>query len=69
MPTLRDLYPQFDEQALASTAETLDRYVDLVSRITERLVNDPEGSAEFGSLTQEREARNVNGTSTPTSDQ
>jgi len=68
-PSLHDLYPDLNEQAIASAAQTLDQYVDLVARITERIVNDPEALAEFRSLTQGGGIRKMKPTFTPASDQ
>lgn len=68
-PTLRDLYPELDEETLAAAAEALDRYVDLIARIAERIAMDPEALAQLRSLTQDDEARTMKPTSTPTFDQ
>jgi len=37
IPTIRDLYPDFNEKELAEAEENLERYLVLVLRIFERL--------------------------------
>lgn len=68
-PTLRELYPDLAEEDLASAAEVLDRYIDLVARITERLVSDPEALVRHRRLTHTQGISTMTGTSTNASDQ
>jgi len=68
-PTLRDLYPELDDESIAAAAETLKRYVDLMARITERVVSDPESLEKLRSLTQDRGIRRMKVPSLPGSDQ
>lgn len=49
-PTIRDLYPQLDENQLREAEENLDRYLELTLRIYERIRNDPQAWAEFAVL-------------------
>ena len=43
-PTLKELYPQLDEEQLRQASETLDRYLALALRIFERINSkDPPG--------------------------
>jgi hypothetical protein len=51
-PTLRELYPDLADEDLGSAAEALDRYIDLVARITERIAQDPDAMARHRSLTR-----------------
>lgn len=68
-PTLRDLYPDLNGEELASAAETLDRYIDLVARIAERIAGDPEAPDRFRMLTQGPGTPTMTSASTNTSDQ
>ena len=50
-PTLRELYPDLEDEDIASTAEALDRYIGLIARITERIAQDQEAMPQYRSLT------------------
>jgi hypothetical protein len=39
-PTIRDLYPHFNEEQLAEAEDALDRYLEIVLRIFERLESE-----------------------------
>lgn len=52
-PSLRDLYPKFDEAQLRQAEEIFDRYIALTLRIYERIRNDPAAWTLFESLTAE----------------
>lgn len=49
---IESLYPDFTEAELREAEETLDRYLDLVARIYERLRSNPETLPEVPVLTQ-----------------
>ena len=51
-PTLRELYPDLKDEEIASAAEALDRYIDLLARITKRIVQDPEAMGRHPGLTR-----------------
>ena len=46
-PTLRELYPHFDEDQLKTAEESLDRYLEIALRIYDRICLDPARYAEF----------------------
>ena len=49
--TIRDLYPNFSKKELDQAAERLDRYLELVVRLYNRIAADPVAYAEFKLLT------------------
>ena len=49
--TVRDLYPELDEEQRKEAEETLDRYLKLVLRIHARIMADPKEYARFEALT------------------
>lgn len=49
--SLRELYPDLSEQELEEAEENLERYIELVLRIHERIRLDPKAYAEFKALT------------------
>ena len=53
-PTIRDLYPGFDDQQLQEAEENLERYLEVALRIDERIKSDPEAYARFRSLTDSK---------------
>jgi hypothetical protein len=53
--TIRDLYPHLDEEQLEEAEENLERYLELVLRIYERIQKDPEGYSAFKALTASRQ--------------
>ena len=44
-PTIRDLYPNFEERELTEAEDNLDRYLALALRIFERVESDPQADA------------------------
>jgi hypothetical protein len=44
-PTIRDLYPQLNDEQLAEVEDTWERYLALVLRIFERLESQTDGPA------------------------
>ena len=54
--TIRDLYPHLNEEQLEEAEENLERYLELVLRIYERIRNDPEAYSAFKALTASRES-------------
>ncbi|MDA2938742.1 hypothetical protein MYX75_10835 [Acidobacteria bacterium AH-259-A15] len=54
--TIRDLYPQLDEEQLKEAEENLDRYIELALRMYERIRLDPEAYRQFKALTAQRDA-------------
>ena len=53
--TIRDLYPHLNEEQLKEAEENLERYLELVLRIYERIHNDPEAYSAFKALTASRQ--------------
>jgi hypothetical protein len=52
---LRTLYPEFSEEELEEAEENLNRYVNVVLRIYERIeATDPEAYAEFKKRIEEK---------------
>ncbi len=49
--TIRDLYPDLNEEQLKEAEDNLERYLDLVLRIYERIVNDQHDYSAFRTLT------------------
>ena len=49
--TIHDLYPDQSEDWLKEAEENLERYLELVLRIYQRLREDPEDSSQFQALT------------------
>jgi hypothetical protein len=55
--TIRDLYPHLSEDQLKEAEENLERYLELVLRIYERIRGDPKAYSAFKSLTASRQNR------------
>ena len=53
-PTIRELYPELNEEQLEKVEDNLDRYIESTLRVYERLLADPEAYAQFKSLTKAR---------------
>ena len=49
--TIRDLYPYLSEEQLKEVEENLERYLELVLQIYERIQKDPEAYSAFKALT------------------
>jgi len=49
--TIRELYPELDDEQLKKAEENLERYLELAMRIYERIRNDPDAYAQFKALT------------------
>ena len=49
VPTIRDLYPRFNEQELREAEDNLDRYLALVLRIFERLESESQQTDQLTS--------------------
>ena len=49
--TIRDLYPELNEEELREVEENLERYIKLTLRIYGRIRSDPEAYAKFKVLT------------------
>lgn len=54
--TIKDLYPHLNDEELKEAEDNLDRYVELVLRIYERVESDPNAYAQFKALTALRPA-------------
>lgn len=52
--TLRDLHPEWTDEQCEKAEETLDRYLEVVVRIANRIFADPEAYARFRALTASR---------------
>lgn len=52
--TIRDLYPDLDDEQLKEAEENLERYLKVVLRIYNRVRQDPEAYAQFKTLTASR---------------
>lgn len=50
-PTIRDLFPSFNDEQLRAAEESLDEYLQLVASMYSRIVADPEAYARFRALT------------------
>jgi hypothetical protein len=50
-PTLSQLFPGFNEEQLKEAEENLERYLELVLRIYNRIRSDPAAHSEFRALT------------------
>jgi hypothetical protein len=50
-PTIRDLYPDMGEDRQRAAEENLERYLELMLRIYQRIREDPEAYAQFRALT------------------
>lgn len=57
--TIRDLYPGLTDEELQEADENLERYVELVLRIYERIRSDPAEYARFKSLTASKEDHTI----------
>ena len=53
--TIRDLYPHLNEEQLKEAEENLERYLELVLRIYERIQKDPQAYSVFKTLTASRQ--------------
>jgi len=49
--TIRNLYPDLNEEELKEAEENMERYLELVLRIYERIRGDPEAYSAFKALT------------------
>jgi hypothetical protein len=49
--TIRSLYPELTDEECREAEENLDRYIDLILRMYERIRNDPKEYARFKALT------------------
>jgi len=59
--TIRDLYPHLDENRLREAEENLERYVELVLRMYQRIQVDPEAYERFKTLTASQEVPTMEG--------
>jgi hypothetical protein len=55
--TIRDLYPDLDDEQLKEAEENLQRYLELTLRIYDRIRQDPDAYARFKTLTGSAEVR------------
>jgi hypothetical protein len=53
--TIRGLYPQLNEEQLKEAEENLERYLELVLRIYERIQKDPQAYSALNGLTASRQ--------------
>ncbi len=53
--TIRDLYPRLNEEQLKEAEENLERYLELVLRIYERIQKDPQAYSALKALTASRQ--------------
>jgi len=51
LPSVRDLYPSLSDDQAKEAEENLERYLELLLRIYERLQSDPDAYARFRTLT------------------
>ena len=58
--TIRDLYPNLDDEQLKEAEENLELYLKVVLRIYNRIRSDPEAYARLQSLTASRLDSNMN---------
>lgn len=49
--TVRELYPTLSNTEIEAAEENLERYIELVLRIYERIRSEPESYAQFKELT------------------
>jgi hypothetical protein len=56
---LRRLYPEISDEDLQEVQENLDRYVDLIGRITKRLLDDPEAYEEFKRMVDKNDVKDL----------
>ena len=54
LSALRRLYPELSDKEIEEAQEALDRYVDLVARMAERIKADPEAYEQFRRLLEDR---------------
>jgi hypothetical protein len=59
--TIRDLYPHLSEERLQEAEENLERYLEVVLRIYERIQADPEAAACLRSLTASKRMPTMEG--------
>ena len=57
---ISDLYPDLDDEQLKEAEENLERYLEVVQRIYNRIRSDPEAYARLQSLTASRLDSNMN---------
>jgi hypothetical protein len=57
--TIRDLYPNLNEEQLREAEENLERYIELSVRMYKRITADPESYAQFIALTEEIRASRI----------
>jgi hypothetical protein len=60
-PSIRDLYPQFDPTQLKEIEENLERYLEVVLRIYERIQADPQAYSQFRALTSSQHDATMEG--------
>ncbi len=53
-PTIRDLFPDLDDDALRVAEERFDDYIAFTVRLYERIAADPDAYARFKALTESR---------------
>jgi len=58
--TIADLYPRLNKDHLKEAEENLDRYLELVLRIFERVEDDPVAYRQFKSLTASKPRPKMN---------
>ena len=51
--TIKQLYPELNEQQLQEAEENITAYLGLILRIFQRLEQDQSGIAELGALTEQ----------------
>lgn len=59
--TIRDLYPHLNDEELKEAEENLERYLELILRIYERIINDPEAYSTFKALTTSKQSPMMEG--------
>jgi hypothetical protein len=56
-----DLYPHLNDEGLKEAEENVERYLELVLKIYERIINDPEAYSAFKALTAIKDSPKMNG--------
>ena len=59
-PSFTDLFPGIEKDKLQEAEENLDRYLELVLRIYNRIRSDPEAYRAFRALTSKGQSHNIN---------
>lgn len=59
--TIRDLYPNLNDEQLREAEEILERYIELAVQMYNRIKADPEAYAELIALTDKRRAARIKG--------